>query len=201
MSKVVVFWDIDGTVNVNGRVSLWNGEWLIDSVTRTEVPELFEGIPERFQKFDLRVNQSLLNVITVLGEHPNVENAWLTAWEEHACTVFSPKFNFAAGKKWLSLAAPEDSFTLDPVKDKVWWKTQALREFLTDNPDTRVIWVDDLIDSDPKVEADNRELNEEFEDRLAMVGVYSFKGVTPDSFNFIKKLATERWQAGMFIFE
>lgn len=201
MDKVVVFWDIDGTVNVNGRVSLWNGEWLTGVVTRTEVPELFEGIPEKFHKFDLRVNQSLLNVITVLGEHPNVENAWLTAWEDHARTVFSPKFNFAPGKNWFSLNAPEDSFTLDPVEDKIWWKTQALREFLTENPDTRVIWVDDLIDSDSKVEADNRKLNEDFEDRLAMVGVYSFKGVTPDSFSFIKKLATERWQAGMFLFE
>lgn len=201
MSKVVVFWDIDGPVNVNGRGSHWSGEWLLSSVTRTEVPELFEGIPEKFQEFSLRVNQSLLNVITVLGEHSNVENAWLTAWEEHACTVFSPKFNFAAGEKWQSLVAPEDSFTLDPTEHAIWWKTEALRLFLTENPDTRVIWVDDLIDSDSKVEADNRKLIEDFEDRVAMVGVYAFKGVTPDTFNFIKKLATERWQAGMFIFE
>lgn len=201
MGKVVVFWDIDGTVNVNGRVSLWNGEWLTNSVTRSEVPELFEGMPERFRKFDLRVNQSLLNAISSLGEHPDVENGWLTAWEDRACSVFSPKFNFTVGETWQSLLAPAHSFTLDPTETAIWWKTEALREFLIANPDTRVIWIDDLIDSEYRVEADNRQLIEEFEDRVAMVGVYAFKGVTPDSFNFVKKLATERWQAGMFIFE
>lgn len=201
MSKVIVCWDIDGTVNVNGRVSHWSGEWLIDSVTRTEAPALFEGLPEKFQQFHLRVNQSLLDSIDSLGDHPDVENAWLTAWENDACTIFSPKFDFTVGETWQSLNADEDSFTLEPTGDAVWWKTQAVRKFLTENPDTRMIWIDDLIDSDPKVEADNRKLNEDFEGRLAMVGVYAFKGVTPDCFNFIKRLATERWQAGMFIFE
>lgn len=201
MSKVCVFWDIDGTVNVNGRISLWNGEWLTNIVTRAEVPALFEGIDEKFQQFDLRVNQDLLDSMKVLDKHPDVVNAWLTAWETEACTVFSPKFNFSNGEDWHSFTAPAGSFSLDPVEGAVWWKTTVVKEFLRTNPDTRVIWVDDLIDSDETVEAANRALNDEFADRLAMVGVIAHKGVTPDSFNFIRKLATEKWQAGMFIFE
>lgn len=201
MSKVFVLWDIDGTVSVKGRISLWNGDWITNIVTRTEVPALFEGLDEKFQQFNLRVNQSLLDSITSLDEHPNVTNAWLTAWEAEACTVFAPKFNFSNGENWHSFIAPNGSFSLDPVEGVIWWKTNVVREFLTANPDTRVIWVDDLIDVDDNVEAENRKLNEEFEGRLAMVGVIAHKGVTPDSFNFIKKLATENWQAGMFLFE
>jgi hypothetical protein len=201
MSKVVVLWDIDGTLNVNGRVSLWSGQWLTDVVTRDEAPALFEEIPERFRHFDLRVNSELLNSIAALDEHPNVENGWLTAWEEEARTIFSPRFNFPIGEEWLTLKAAPGEFTLDPTAETIWWKTQSLRQFLEMNPDIRVIWVDDLIDSDFKTEFNNRKLNEDFPGRVAMVGVYAFKGVTPDSFNFIKRLATERWQAGMFIFE
>jgi hypothetical protein len=201
VSKVFVLWDIDGTINVNGRASFWNGEWLTSMVTRSEVPALFEGLPEKFNKFDLRVNSELLESIADLDEHPEVVNAWLTAWEEHACKVFSPKFDFIIGESWASFIAPEGSFTLDPVEGAVWWKTAVVREFLTANPDARVIWVDDLIDSDEDVEAANRLLNDEFKDRLAMVGVIAHKGVTPDVFAFIKKLAIEKWQAGMFIFQ
>jgi hypothetical protein len=201
MSKVCVFWDIDGTVNVNGRISLWNGEWLTNVVTRTEVPALFEGLHEKHQQFNLRVNSELLESLVALDEHPDVVNAWLTAWEADACTVFSPKFNFKNGENWHSFKAPAGSFSLDPVEGAVWWKTTAVREFLTANPDTRVIWVDDLIDADEATEAANRKLNEDFENRLAMVGVIAHKGVTPDSFNFIKRLAIDNWQAGMFIFE
>lgn len=201
MSKVFIFWDIDGTVNVNGRVSLWNGEWLHEIVTRTEVPALFEGLHEKHQQFDLRVNRELLESLSALDTHPDVVQGWLTAWEAEACTVFSPKFNFIPGKSWHSFKAPEGSFSLDPIEGKTWWKTTAVREFLTANPEARVIWVDDLIDSDEVTEADNRKLNEDFAGRLAMVGVIAHKGVTPDSFNFIKRLAVDKWEAGMFIFE
>lgn len=201
MSKVIVLWDIDGTLNVNGHVTLWSGDWLTGVVTRDEAPALFEELPERFKNFNLRVNSELLDSIVALDEHPNVENGWLTAWEDEARNIFSPKFNFAIGKDWLTLKAAPGEFTLDPTDEKVWWKTQSLREFLESEPEARVIWVDDLIDTDFKTEADNRKLIEDFPDRVAMVGVYAFRGVTPDSFNFIKKLATENWQAGMFIFE
>lgn len=201
MSKVFVFWDIDGTLNVKGRIDLWQGQWLTSIVTRTEVPALFEGLADKHQQFNLRVNKSLLESVMSLDEHPDVVNAWLTAWEAEASTVFSPKFNFKNGESWHSFIAPEGSFSLDPVEGALWWKTTVVRNFLVDNPDARVIWVDDLIDADDNVEAENRKLNEEFEGRLAMVGVIAHKGVTPDSFNFIKRLATEKWQAGMFIFE
>lgn len=201
MSKVLVCWDIDGTVNVNGRGSHWKGEWVTSVVTRSEMPSLFEGLPDKFQQFPLRVNQELLEAMVELDSHPEVSNAWLTAWETEACTVFSPKFNFQNGEKWFSFVAPDGSFSLDPVEGSVWWKTTAVREFLKENPDTRLIWVDDLIDSDDDVEAANRLLHSEFEDRLAMVGVMAHVGVTPDVFNFIKRLATEKWQSGMFIFQ
>jgi hypothetical protein len=201
MSKVRIFWDIDGTLSVNGRASLWNGEWLTNIVTRSEVPALFEGLPEKFQHFDLKVNNELLQCISALDEHPDVVNAWLTAWEEHACKVFAPKFGFTIGKSWHSFTAPDGSFSLDPVEGGIWWKTSVVREFLIENPDARVIWVDDLIDSDEAVEAANRQLNDDFEGRLAMIGVIAHKGVTPDSFAFIKRLAMEKWEAGMFLFE
>jgi hypothetical protein len=201
MSKVFVFWDIDGTINVNGRISLWNGQWLTNTVTRKEVPALFEGLADKHQSFNLRVNQTLRESVTALDEHPNVVNAWLTAWEEDACKVFSPKFNFPNGENWHSFTAPEGSFSLDPVEGAIWWKTSVVREFLIENPDARVIWVDDLIDSDEAVEAANRQLNDDFEGRLAMIGVIAHKGVTPDSFAFIKRLAVEKWEAGMFLFE
>lgn len=202
MTETLICWDIDGTVNVNGRgSSQWTGEWLSSIVTRDEMPSLFEGLPEKFQQFPLRVNRALLEAIASLEEHPEVTNAWLTAWEADACAVFSPKFNFLHGKEWFAFKAPEGSFSLDPVEGAIWWKTAILREFLKENPDTRVIWVDDLIDSDDTVEAENRLLHSEYEDRIAMVGVVAHKGVTPDVFAFIEKLATRKWQAGMFIFE
>jgi hypothetical protein len=201
MGNITVLWDIDGTLSVNGRGKHWNGINLTNTVTRTEVPELFEGIPERFQTFALQVNEDLLRSITDLEKNHDVTNGWLTAWEECAVSVFSPKFNFTVGENWKALTAAEGEFTLDPTDESVWWKTKALRRFLEDNPDERVIWVDDLIDTDTKVERDNRKLIEDFENRVAMVGVYSFKGVTPDVSRFVKKLATEQWQAGMFIFE
>jgi hypothetical protein len=201
MSKVFIFWDIDGTLNVKGRVTQWQGEWLTNVVTRKELPALFEGLSEKHQEFTLRVNQSLLESLISLDSHPDVVNGWLTAWETEACTVFSPKFKFSNGESWFSFTAPEGSFSLDPLAGGVWWKTEAIREFLKTNPEARVIWVDDLIDSDEDVEAANRLLHSEFEDRLAMVGVMSHLGVTPDVFTFIKRLATEKWQSGMFLFE
>lgn len=201
MSRVFIFWDIDGTMNVNGRVSLWNGEWLHEVVTRQEVPALFEGLHDKHQEFTLRVNSELLESITELDAHPDVVSGWLTAWEAEACNVFAPKFNFTIGETWHSFTAPEGSFSLDPVEDAVWWKTVALREFLIANPDAKVIWVDDLIDADEATENANRKLIEDFENRVAMVGVIAHKGVTPDVFAFIKRLAITQWQAGMFIFE
>lgn len=201
MTKVFVFWDIDGTVNVNGRSSLGSGDWLTDKVTRLEVPALFEGLDEKFQQFPLRVSSTLLRAMERLDEFSHVTNAWLTAWETEACSVFSPKFNFSIGETWHSFKAPEGSFSLDPVEGAVWWKTTVVREFLTANPDVHVIWVDDLIDSDETVEKVNQQLIDDFEGRLALVGVIAHKGVTPDTFSFIKRLAVEKWESGMFLFE
>lgn len=202
MGKVFILWDIDGTLNVHGRISLWNGEWLSDTVSRTEAPHLFAGLDEKHQEFELRVNASLLDEITALGNCSGVVNAWFSAWSQAACTVFSPKFNFDVGEKWESFTMPTESeLETIPAENKPWWKTESLRAFLTDNPDARVIWVDDLIDANEEVEEANRKLAEDFDGQVAMIGVIPHLGVTPDSFAFIRRIATERWTSGVFIFE
>lgn len=200
--KTVILWDIDDTLNVHGRVSHWPGTWVETTVTRDEVPHLFDGLPELCQKFDLRVSQELLNAISSLEEeHSNIQNLWLSAWMEESCTIFAHRIGFSCGQAWDCLRVKEDEFTLDPVEGKEWWKVTALREFLEDNPDTRVIWVDDLIDFNEETEAANRLLAKEFEERLTIIGVIPGIGVTPDVFSFLKRVATQKWESGVFIWE
>lgn len=193
MDEILLLWDIDGVFNVHGRGEHWNGEWIHNTVAREECPALFEHFPEKFQSLDLRVNQDFMDSFSSLNL-PHITHKWLTAWEQDAATIFAPKVGFTQGEKWEAIV---------PVmpESEVWWKTEAVRNIMVENPSLKVIWMDDLIDSTDAMESDNRDLNEDFPGRLAMVGVMSHQGVTPDTFNFIKRLATDRWQAGMFLFE
>lgn len=197
MPEVAVLWDIDGTLNVHGRGNHWAGEWILNTVTRQEVPALFAGMPERFQQFDLRVNSSLLSDLSSL-EAPGVTHQWLTAWEQEAKTVFSPKFGFLAGEAWDSISPAHPAHE---EETGVWWKTTAVREILSSDPAAHLIWVDDLIDHTDRIEQDNQQLLIDFPDRLAMVGVMAHQGVTPDVLSFVKRLALVKFQAGMFLFE
>lgn len=197
MDNILVLWDIDGTLNVHGRGNHWAGQWLLNTVNRQEVPALFDGMPEKFQQFELRVNEDLLAVFSSL-ESPGVTHQWLTAWEQEAKTMFSPKFGFSAGEAWDSVSPAHPDHE---EETGIWWKTTAVRDILSSSPDTKVIWVDDLIDHTDRMEEDNRQLNQDFPDRLAMVGVMAHQGVTPDVFAFIKRLALVKFQAGMFLFE
>jgi hypothetical protein len=197
MDNILVLWDIDGTLNVHGRGNHWAGQWLLNTVTRQEVPALFAGMPEKFQEFKLRVNEDLLTDFSSLSV-PGVTHQWLTAWEQEAKTVFSPKFGFSAGEAWDSISPVHHDHE---EETGVWWKTTAVREILSSSPETKVIWVDDLIDHTDRIEEDNRQLNLDFPDRLAMVGVMAHQGVTPDVFAFIKHLAMVKFQGGMFLFE
>lgn len=197
MEEVTILWDIDGTLSVLGRGSQWPGEWMHDIVTRQEVPALFAGMPERFQQFNLRVNSGLLADFSSL-EAPGVTQQWLTAWEQEAKTVFAPKFGFSAGQSWESISPSNPDHE---EATGIWWKTTAVRKLLQENPDHKIIWVDDLIDHTESIEEHNRQLNDDFPGRLAMVGVMAHQGVTPDVWIFIKRLAMTKFQAGMFLFE
>lgn len=196
MNETLILWDIDGTLNVHGKGQHWNGEWILNTVTREESPALFEHFPEKFQTIDLRVNQALLSVFSSL-DAPHIEHRWLTAWEQEACTLFCPKVGFPKGGSWEVVMPGENATT----ESAVWWKTESVRRLLSENPEAKVIWVDDLIDSTESMEEGNRQLNEDFPGRLAMIGVMAHQGVTPDVFSFVRRLATEQWQAGMFLFE
>ena len=195
MDDILILWDIDGTLNVHGKGKHWNGEWILNTVTRDESPSLFEHFPAKFQTIDIRVNQALVDNFSSL-DASHIEHQWLTAWEQEACTLFSPKVGFQAGESWRAVMPGENA-----TESAVWWKTEAVRRLLIANPEINVIWVDDLIDSTEIMEEDNQQLSQDFPGRLAMVGVMAHQGVTPDVFNFIRKLAGEKWQPGMFLFE
>lgn len=193
MDDILILWDIDGTLNVHGKANHWSGKWITNTVTRQESPALFEHFPQKFDTIALRVNEALLADFSSLNTS-HISHQWLTAWEQESATLFCPKVGFTAGQSWKAiLPAGEESET--------WWKTEAVRSILTANPKQKVIWVDDLIDSTERLEADNRQLNEDFPGQLAMVGVTAHHGVTPDVMAFVRKLANKRWQDGMFIFE
>lgn len=193
MDDILILWDIDGTLNVHGKANHWSGEWVTNTVTRAESPSLFEHFPAKFETIKLRVNQALMDDFSSLNA-PHISHQWLSAWEQEASTLFAPKVGFTAGEHWAAVL---------PVgkEDSVWWKTEAVRAILETNPEQKVIWVDDLIDSTETIEEHNRQLNEDFPRRLAMVGLTAHHGVTPDVMNFIRRLAMESWQSGMFIFE
>lgn len=201
MRAVFILWDIDGTLNVHGRISLWPGKWAESKVTREEAPELFTGVPAKFQEMPLRVSETLLESITALSTQPGITSCWFSAWGEKACSVFSPKFRFIAGQLWSSFEDKTSFQSSNSDEPGVWWKTAALREFLLTNPEVRVIWVDDLLDDNESVEEGNRSLVADFGDRVAMVGVMPHVGVTPDVFNFIERLTTTGWESGFFIWE
>lgn len=194
MDKTLVLWDIDGTLNVHGRGQHWNGEWVTNTVTRAESPTLFASFPAKFETLTLRMNSALMQVFSSLSA-PHVEHRWLTAWEHEAVTLFCPKVGFEEGSQWEVITEPED------VPENRWWKTQAVRNLLSSDPELRIIWVDDLIDHDETIENENRQVVLDFPGQVAMVGVMAHQGVTPDVFNFVRRLATEQWQAGMFLFE
>lgn len=201
MSEVFILWDIDGTLNVHGRVTSWPGKWSESLVARQEAPELFSGVPEKFHDMPLRVSDALLDSMTSLSAQSGVTSCWFSAWGEKACSVFSPKFGFSAGQSWFAFADTSSLKPSNPEQPEVWWKTSALREFLIANPGARVIWVDDLLDDNENYERDNHSLLADFGDRVAMVGVMPHVGVTPDVFSFINRLATSHWENGLFVFE
>ena len=194
MDKMLVLWDIDGTLNVHGKSPQWNGPWVTNTVTREESPALFENFPDKFETLELRMNADLMEIFSSLSA-PHLEHRWLTAWEQEAVTLFCPKMGFEQGAGWEVVKEPE------AVPESTWWKTQAVRNLLSSDPELRIIWVDDLIDHDETVENENRQVVLDFPGQVAMVGVMAHQGVTPDVFNFVRRLATQQWQAGMFLFE
>lgn len=197
LSPTVILWDIDETLNFQGT-SRWPGDLTVSSVSRIDSPSLFEKVPESIKHFDLRVSDDLMKAITELDKISHIENKWITTWGSHARTVFSNRVGLDCGQHWSELLESE---VKDSDSPSVWWKTLAVRSFLNENPDSRVIWIDDLLDHTVEIETDNQKLADDFPDRVALIGVPPHCGVTPDIFAFVKRLATDAWKSGVFIFE
>lgn len=197
LSPIVILWDIDETLNFHGT-SRWPGNLTVSTVNRTEAPSLFKNMPNAIHHFDLRVSENLMTAITELDKISHIDNKWITTWGSHARSIFSKRVGLDCGQHWGDLLETE---VKDEESASVWWKNLAVRNFLNQNPDSKVIWVDDLLDHTVEIEDDNQKLVDDFPDRVALIGVPPQCGVTPDIFAFIQRLAMRQWKSGIFIFE
>lgn len=150
MSKpdsIRLYFDIDGVYNAHTppfpavahvpdrEKTQWLGEWSNDGLPTT----FFEAVPSDFgDTFHICWSRELIAGINELTKHEHVEFVWATTWRERA-KVFAEKVGLEAAD-WRYLDATWDRVT-DPAKE--WWKFQAVKQDLIENPVDRFIWVDD----------------------------------------------------------
>lgn len=206
MSKTVVLWDIDDTLNVHGAAR-WPEEYTVNSVNRREHPSLFRNLPQTVDTISLRMSSKLNRELSEFDLIPEVENHWITAWQDLA-HVFASKMGMPFAECWNSIQSEvavshvEELSDVEKVEqENTWWKTLAVRQLLTHSPETKVVWIDDMLDHTDSIETGNVKLVQDYPDRLLLVGVLPQYGVTPDVLSFVRKSVTSRWRSGLFIFE
>ncbi len=128
--KPVWFCDVDGVVNaLDGMNTLWGYEYGTASPTA-----------DWFRTFPITWNPLLIERMNALIDAGAVDIRWLTTWGSGA----NLSLRRLIGIRELPVAyepQPEDN-------GEIWWKREAVVEFMLANPDVPVIWTDDELTSE-----------------------------------------------------
>lgn len=200
MTKTHILLDIDGTINPRGMFAPWNGIWSEHTILAIDEPDFFESFPQQISSLQLKINSELMGNLVSLSQATDVEMHWFTAWGNDTHAIFCPKIGFEEGLLWNIVLPPEGVESLHE-DSQGWWKTEAIRQFMAEHPNDNAMWIDDMVDLDDEMEKTNRGLCDEFPTRLAIIGVPGHLGITPDIFNFVKKISMTKWMSGFMAWE
>lgn len=123
-----IFHDLDGASHACTHIpprqqTGWLGDW-----TPITVPGAYPGL----------ISTELIEALNVFASNENIENIWLTSWEEDAPNLYAPSVGLNA-EHWKVL------YGVEYDSQHAWWKLDALKEFFTIYPLEPFIWIDDEI--------------------------------------------------------
>lgn len=179
-SEIIVLMDIDGTVNaLTGSfphtATHWFGKWSSFEVKREEVPAMFVHLPKSINEFKISCSHELMKSLEEIALLPNVDMRWFTSWGED-----TPYFTSRAGVgvEWTLFPMGDDSGP--------WWKLEALRRIMDDNPDAFVILLDDQ-----SVDGSHEEFMESLVEetgRLCVIAPNGNLGLTRADVGFLRRI-------------
>lgn len=185
IKTVRVYVDIDGVYNQhyppfpsvvfppNHIEAKWAGQWNNDGLPVS----FFESVPDDVgDTFHICWSSELIEEFNKLVELPYVEFVWCTTWRDKA-RIFAEKVGLNA-TDWRFFDASWDRIV---DKDKQWWKQEAIRQDLIDNPVNKALWIDDELN----IRHDSRRWAES-NGLIVPIAPRPHIGIDKDMFDFIK---------------
>jgi hypothetical protein len=124
---VTVFLDVDGVLN---------------SYPVPKLRIMTEGRKRlRAWNYELHYRPAVISFFDRIVETHEVDVVWLSTWSQRCKSELEPKFGLRNSFDVIEM--PDQSHNRYAADPQLWWKAQAMEEWLTSHEHGRAIWIDD----------------------------------------------------------
>ena len=124
---VTVFLDVDGVLN---------------SYPVPKLRIMTEGRKRlRAWNYELHYRPAVIAFFDRIVETHEVDVVWLSTWSQRCKSELEPKFGLRNSFDVIEM--PDHSHNRYAADPQLWWKAQAMEEWLTSHEHGRAIWIDD----------------------------------------------------------
>src|SRR5699024_7058559 len=91
--------------------------------------------------YELPYRPSVVAFVDPIVETHEVDVVWLSTWSQRCKSELEPKFGLRNSFDVIEM--PDQSHNRYAADPQLWWKAQAMEEWLTSHEHGRAIWIDD----------------------------------------------------------
>lgn len=161
-----IYIDVDGVVNAF-------------QTPATHGDDDSEGVQEVYGYW-IRYSRNLVEKLNELHSREDVEFVWLTTWQNLAQEFLAPALGLSEWQAVLHKDAAPVAWTYyEAGVRNYWWKLDALRKHLGENPVDKFVWIDDEFYEEIRYEAKNWVKDNYTDSEALIIGPDPSEGLNP----------------------